>query len=151
LNFSLHHHNCFTALFPGPPGSASARREPLDFVVQGKINRGRHTDHPAGCHSIQTNQCPPLPSLPFFTGRMPFLPPNQLCQSTECNWCIRIREKTLEFSSTVLPAPSNLSNIQHLSDSVILESGLILHIYKDHGERAADRWTDTTTANTHAS
>jgi len=26
----------------------------LDFMVQGKINRGRHTDHPAGHHSIQT-------------------------------------------------------------------------------------------------
>ena len=25
--------------------------------MQGKINRGRHTDHPAGRHSIQTNQC----------------------------------------------------------------------------------------------
>jgi len=33
-------------------------------VVQGKINRGRHTDHPAGRHSIRTNQCPP-PSSPF--------------------------------------------------------------------------------------
>jgi len=27
-------------------------------MVQGKINRGRHTDHPAGHHSIWTNQCP---------------------------------------------------------------------------------------------
>jgi len=26
-------HNHFTALFPGPPGSASARRELLDFMV----------------------------------------------------------------------------------------------------------------------
>ena len=43
---------------------------------------------------------------PIFTGRMPFLPPNQQCQSTECNYCIRIREKMVEFSSTVLPAPS---------------------------------------------
>ena len=56
------HHNRFTALFPGPPGWAGARRELLDFVVQGKINRGRHTDHPAGCHSIWTKQCPPPPS-----------------------------------------------------------------------------------------
>jgi len=39
----------------------------------------------------------------FFTGRMPFLPPNQQCQSTEGNQRIGIREKTLEFSSTVLP------------------------------------------------
>jgi len=42
---------------------------------------------------------------PFFTGRMPFLPPNQQCQSTEGNTRIRIMEKTLEFSSMVLPAP----------------------------------------------
>jgi len=31
-------------------------------MVQGKINSGRHTDHPAGCHSIRTNQSPPPPS-----------------------------------------------------------------------------------------
>jgi len=80
----VHTHNRFTALFPGPPGWAGARRELLDFMVQGKINRGRHTDHPAGRHSVRTNQCQPPPS-PFFTGRMPFLPPNQQCQSTEGN------------------------------------------------------------------
>jgi len=44
-------HNRFTALFPGPPGWAGTRRELLDFMEQRKINRGRHTDHPAGCHS----------------------------------------------------------------------------------------------------
>jgi len=77
-----YHHNRFTALFPGPPGAAGARIELLDFMVQGKINRGRHTDHPAGRQSIRTNQCPPTQS-PFFTGRMPFLPSNQQCQSTE--------------------------------------------------------------------
>jgi len=42
------HHNRFMALFLGPPGWASTRRELLDFMVQGKINRGRHTDHPPG-------------------------------------------------------------------------------------------------------
>jgi len=52
-------------LFPEPPGWASARRELVDFMVQGKINRGRHTDHPDGCHSIRTKQCPP-PSSPHF-------------------------------------------------------------------------------------
>jgi len=31
-----HHHNRFTALFLGPPGSASARRELLDCMVQGR-------------------------------------------------------------------------------------------------------------------
>jgi len=81
-------HNHFTALFLGPPGWAGARRELLDFLVQGKINSDRHTDHPAGRHSIRTNQCPPPPSLHFFTGRIPFLPPNQQCQSTEGNFVI---------------------------------------------------------------
>jgi len=47
-----HTHNRFTALFPGPPGWAGVRRQLLDFMVQGKINRGRHIDHPTGHHSI---------------------------------------------------------------------------------------------------
>ena len=59
-------HNRFTALFLGPSGWAGARRELLDFMVQAKINRGRHTDHPARRHSIRTNQCPPPPSSPYF-------------------------------------------------------------------------------------
>ena len=71
-----HHHNRFTALFPGPPGWAGARRELQDFMVQGKINTGRHTDHPAGRHSIQTNQCPPPPS-PHIFYRLDALPAAQ--------------------------------------------------------------------------
>jgi len=76
-----HTHNRSMALFPGPPGWAGAT-ELLDFMVRGKINRGRHTNHPAGHHSIQTKQCPPPSSLMSFTDRIPFLPPNQQCQST---------------------------------------------------------------------
>ena len=48
--------------FMGPPGWAGARRELMDFMVQRKINRGRHTDHPAGRHSIRTNQYLPASS-----------------------------------------------------------------------------------------
>ena len=35
-------------------------------MVQGKINRDRHTDHPDGRHSIRTKQCPPPPSPIFY-------------------------------------------------------------------------------------
>ena len=59
-------YNHFTALFPGPPGWAGGRRELLDFVVQGMINRGRYTDHLDGHHSIRTKQCPPPPSPIFY-------------------------------------------------------------------------------------
>jgi len=56
------HRNHFTAVLPRWAG---ARREHLVFIVQGKINRGRHTDHPAGRNSIRTKQCSPPPS-PYF-------------------------------------------------------------------------------------
>ena len=55
-----HTHNRFTALFPGPYGWAGARRELLDFMVQVEIN------HPAGHHSIRTNQCPRPPTPHIF-------------------------------------------------------------------------------------
>jgi len=58
----------FYGPFPVPPGWAGARRELPDFMEQGQINRGRHTDHPAGRHFIRTNQCPPPPSLRYGDG-----------------------------------------------------------------------------------
>jgi len=36
-----------------------------------------------GCTSLQTDSHTSTPPLSFFTGRMPFLPPNQQRQSTE--------------------------------------------------------------------
>ena len=70
-NHHTTHHNRFTALFTGPSGWAGDRRELLDFMVQGKTNRGRHTDHPARRHSIRTNQCPPPPSSHFLQAGCP--------------------------------------------------------------------------------
>jgi len=70
--------------FRDHPGEPVPEEKLLGFTVQGEIYRGRHTDHPAGRHSIRTNQCLP-PQSPIFTGQKPFLPPNQQCQSTEGN------------------------------------------------------------------
>jgi len=68
--FSVSHTHTqpFYGPFPGPSRWAGARRELLDFMVQGKINRDRHThtNHPVGRHSIRTNQCSPPPSSPYF-------------------------------------------------------------------------------------
>jgi len=46
--------------------------------MQGKINRGRHTDYPVGRHSIRTNQCPPPSSPIFFTGCPSCRPTNSI-------------------------------------------------------------------------
>ena len=39
--------------------------------------------HTQVCTLLQTDNHASTPRLSFFTGRMPFLPPNQQCQSTE--------------------------------------------------------------------
>jgi len=39
--------------------------------------------HMQVCTSLQTDNHASTPTAHFFTGRMPFLPPNQQCQSTE--------------------------------------------------------------------
>jgi len=39
--------------------------------------------HMQVCASLQTDNYTSTPLLSFFTGRMPFLPPNLQCQSTE--------------------------------------------------------------------
>jgi len=66
-------YNRFKAHFPGLPWSASARRNLLDFVVQGEISEADTSTIPAGRHSIQTNQqCTSLIS-PLLRP-VPFLP-----------------------------------------------------------------------------
>jgi len=63
---SHHHHNSFTALFRDHPGEPVPEKNFWTLCCKGRLTRGRHTNHLAGCHSIQTNQCPPPPS-PLFT------------------------------------------------------------------------------------
>ena len=88
-----HNHNRFTALFPGARGWAGARRELLDFMVQGKINRGRHTDHPDERHSIRTsNQCPPPPSPIFLHAGCPS------CQPTNS---VKAPNELIKYSDTI--------------------------------------------------
>jgi len=48
--------------FSGPTRVSRCQKRTLDFMVQEKVNRGRHTNHPARRHSIRTNHCPPPPS-----------------------------------------------------------------------------------------
>jgi len=58
----------------------------LDFT---EAREGEWQWHQLGhmqvCTSLQTDNHASTPQLSFFTGRMPFLPPNQQRQSTEGN------------------------------------------------------------------
>jgi len=50
--------------FPDHPGELVPEENFRTLWCKGRLTeaRGRHTDHPAGRHSIRTNQCPPPPS-----------------------------------------------------------------------------------------
>jgi len=54
----------------------------LDFIEARDSEWQRNQlGHMQICTSLQTNNHTSTPPLKFFTGRMPFLPPNQQCQS----------------------------------------------------------------------
>jgi len=58
----------------------------LDFTEARDSEWQRHPlGHMQVCTSLQTDNHAITPPLSFFTGRMPFLPPNQQSQSTEGN------------------------------------------------------------------
>jgi len=56
----------------------------LDFTgARDSERQWYQLDHMQVCTSLQTDNHKSTSLLKFFTGRMPFLPPNQQCQSTE--------------------------------------------------------------------
>jgi len=79
-----HHHNHFTALFPRPPGWVGARRNFWTLWCKGRLTEADTLtiwlgNTPSGLTSAHLHH-------PHFTGWMPFLLPNQHCQSTEGNY-----------------------------------------------------------------
>jgi len=88
------HHNRFMALFRDHPGEMVPEE---NFIVQEKINRGRHTDHPARSHSIRTNQCPPPPSPHFLQAVCPSCHPTNSVKALKAtNICYAEQHKQLE-------------------------------------------------------
>ena len=81
-----HTHTHLTALFKGTTQVTRYQKSKtnLDFTEARDIEWQWHQlDHMQVCTSLQTDNHASTPPLSFFTGRMPFLPPNQQCQSTE--------------------------------------------------------------------
>jgi len=78
-------HTCLTALCPGLTGSDSTRKvKPIWILLKQEVVSGSGISR-AICKSAPRSRqiTMPAPNHSVFTGRMPFLPPNQQCQSTE--------------------------------------------------------------------
>jgi len=77
-----HTHTCLTALCPGQPGLASTTKiKPIWILLEQEIVSGSGIiAHRTSLQAIEP--CQHL-TTQFLIGRMPFLMPNQQCQSTE--------------------------------------------------------------------
>ena len=83
--FGVHAHTHLTALCQGTTRVSRFQKgkTSLDFTEARNDEWQWHQlGHMQVCTSLQTDNHTSTP--PFFTGRMPFLPPNQQRQSTEC-------------------------------------------------------------------
>ena len=81
-------HTHLTALLSGTTQVSQYQKGKtnLDFTEARDSEWQRHPlGHMQVCTSLQTNNHASTPTKLFFTGRMPFLPPNQQHQSTEGN------------------------------------------------------------------
>ena len=83
-NTYIHTYTRLTALFPGLPGQAGTRKvKPIWILLKQETVSGSGISW-AICKSARRSRqiTMPAPHHSVFTSRMPFLPPNQRCQST---------------------------------------------------------------------
>ena len=95
---NTHTHTRLTALFPGLPGRASTRKvKPIWILLEQETVSGSGISWTI-CKSASRSRQITMPAphrSSFFTGQMPFLPPNQQRQSTEGTWLI-LTNKTVQ-------------------------------------------------------
>ena len=71
------------AIFPGEPGSAGTRMSPFWILLELRLMKVFVTIGAISCAKLQSNHHQQQTNTQRFTGRMPFLSPNQQCQSTD--------------------------------------------------------------------
>jgi len=77
LHFSLH----FNCHFPGVPGLAGTRMSPIWILLELRVMEVVVTTAAIRCAKLQSNHHHQQTNKKLFTGWMPFLSPNQQCQS----------------------------------------------------------------------
>jgi len=74
---------CFNGHLPDGPRLASTRMSPFWISLEPRVMDLLVTTGAKDVQSSSQNVTTNKPTTSFFTGRMPFLSPNQQCQSTE--------------------------------------------------------------------
>jgi len=78
------HHNHFKALFQDHPGEPVPDENFSTLWCKGRLTEADTPTIRLGATPTRLSSAH-VHHLPIFTGRMPFLPPNQQCQSSEGN------------------------------------------------------------------
>ena len=81
LNYSLSRHS--NGHIPGGPVLAGTRTSPFCILLELRMMEVVVTTGAIRCAKLQSNHHHQQTNLQLFTGRMPFLSPNQQCRSTE--------------------------------------------------------------------
>ena len=100
-----HTHTRLTALFPGLPGWAGTREVKPIWILLKQEWQWHQLGHMQVCTSLQADNHASTSPLSFFTGRMPFLSPNQQRQSTEGTTSKR---KHTQNSTSIYPMPATV-------------------------------------------
>jgi len=82
--------------------------------------------HMQVCTLLQTDNHANTPPLSFFTGRMPFLPPNQQRQSIEGKHCMYetyIEKQTYYFLWNTMINHTQLARANHMTVSAVIHYG----------------------------
>jgi len=103
LRTHTHTHNRLMALCPGLPGWASTRKvKPIWMLLKQETVSGSGISWDICKSAPRSRQITmPVPHCSvFFTGQMPFLPPNQQCQALKAHDCKHTRQKIRNGTST---------------------------------------------------
>ena len=123
--FSFH----FNGHFPGGPGVAGSRMSPFWILLELSVMEVVMT---AGAISSGQNVTTNKPTPNCFTGRMPFLSPNQQCQSTEGNTSDAIRNTHVSLS------PSSIIWYQPMGGDTCLAAGKVTVGLASHWPHVTD-------------
>ena len=136
LTQSRHHHttSVLWRFFSGTTRFSRSQKTTSDFMVQGKTNRGRQTDHPARRHSIQTNQCPPPPSPDFLQAGCPSCRPTNGVKSLKATSAESEEENCiwLQQFSTSKRRKTYLLFSRHCDCIVVCDACIILDLTQQH-------------------
>jgi len=80
-----------TAIFPGGPGLAGIRISSFRILLELRVMEVVVTTTAVRCAKLQSNHHQQT-NTQLLTGRMPFLSPNQQCQSTEEKSCPLVKQ-----------------------------------------------------------